>query len=95
VRKAALEIGIDRQIDGRAQRRQMVADFIVTRLSAFAIVQANPALVEASALKPRCCSATALPTSKGLGNAKQPDSCIFRNVARFSAVDTGMLSPLD
>ena len=35
----------------------------VMRLSALPIVQAKPALVEASALKPRCCSAFALPTS--------------------------------
>jgi hypothetical protein len=28
-----------------------------------------------------------------LGIAKQPVSCILRNVARFSVVDTGMVSP--
>src|ERR1700694_2551588 len=35
----------------------------VTRLSAFPIDQAKPALVEAIALKPRCCNALALPAS--------------------------------
>jgi hypothetical protein len=67
---------------------------IVTRLSALAMVQAKPALVEASALKPRCCNAMAPPASWGLGMMKQPDACIFRNVARLSAVVTGMISSL-
>src|SRR5665213_3330798 len=64
------------------------------RLSDLPIDQAKPALVEASALNPRCWSARALPTSKGLGMMKHPRSCILRNVARLSAVETGMvLSP--
>src|SRR5271168_257968 len=54
------------------------------------MVQAKPALVEASALKPRCCSAFALPTSNGFGSTKQPEACILRKVARLSAVVTGM-----
>src|SRR6478752_2808143 len=57
----------------------------VTRLSALPSVQAKPALVEASALKPRCCKARALPTSKGLGMMKHPLSCNFLNAARLSA----------
>jgi hypothetical protein len=28
-----------------------------------------------------------------LGMTKHPDSCIFRNVARLSAIVTGMVSP--
>jgi hypothetical protein len=46
------------------------------------MVQAKPALVEASALKPSCCSAFAEPTSKGLGMMKQPFSWSLRKVAR-------------
>src|SRR5688500_9472114 len=56
------------------------------------MVQAKPALVEASALKPRCCSAFALPTSNGLGMMKQPLSCNFLNAARLSA-DVSMVAP--
>ena len=62
----------------------------VTRLSALPIVQAKPALVEASALKSICASAFADPTSKGLGIAKQPRSCSLRNVARLSANEIGI-----
>src|SRR6185437_8700849 len=58
----------------------------VTRLSALPMVHAKPALVEASALKPRCCKAFALPTSNGLGMMKHPLSCNFLNAARLSAV---------
>src|SRR5689334_5125032 len=65
----------------------------VTRLSALPIVQAKPALVEASALKPRCCKAFALPTSKGLGMMKHPLSCSFLNAARLSA-GVSMAAPL-
>src|SRR5882762_4140171 len=65
----------------------------VTRLSAFPIDHAKPALVEASALNPRCCNALALPTSQGLGSTKQPASCNFRNVARLSTDVIGMISP--
>src|SRR5258705_3255322 len=64
----------------------------VTRLSAFPIDHAKPALVEAIALKPRCCSAFALPTSQGFGSTKQPASCSLRNVARLSVV-AGMTPP--
>src|SRR5439155_10193102 len=64
----------------------------VTLLSARAMVQAKPALVEASALKPRCCRARALPASCGLGIMKHPDSCSLRNAARLSA-DVSMISP--
>src|SRR5438445_7490380 len=56
------------------------------------MVQAKPALVEASALKPRCCNAFALPTSNGLGMMKQPLSCNFLNAARLSA-DVSMVTP--
>ena len=38
-------------------------------------------------------SAIALPTSNGFGSTKQPLSCIFLNVARLSAVVTGMIFP--
>src|SRR6476620_10813948 len=55
------------------------------------MVQAKPALVEASALNPRWASARALPTSNGFGRMKQPLSCIFLNVARLSADVTGMV----
>src|ERR1700722_14596069 len=58
----------------------------VTRLSDLPIDQAKPALVEAIALKPICCSALALPISQGLGSTKHPVWCIFRKVARLSAV---------
>src|SRR6266851_5629523 len=64
----------------------------VTRLSALPIVHAKPALVEASALKPRCCSAFAVPTSTGFGSTKQPASCSLRKLARLSVVVTGMVS---
>src|SRR5262245_45983772 len=64
----------------------------VTRLSGLPMVQAKPALVEASALKPRCCNALALPTSKGLGMMKVPDSWSFLKAARLSAV-VSMISP--
>src|SRR5882757_2959721 len=57
------------------------------------MAQAKPALVEASALKPRCCNALALPTSNGLGIGKHPLSCILRNVARLSAVVIAMITP--
>src|SRR3954453_13554676 len=56
------------------------------------MVQAKPALGEASALKPRCCNAFALPTSNGLGMMKQPLSCSFLNAARLSAV-VSMVTP--
>src|ERR1044072_566093 len=56
------------------------------------MVQAKPALVEASVLKPRCCNALALPTSKGLGMMKQPVSWSFLKAARLSAV-VSMISP--
>src|SRR6266404_4969646 len=65
----------------------------VTRLSALPIDHAKPALVEASALNPRCCNAFAVPTSQGLGSTKQPASCNFRNLARLSAVVFGMIPP--
>src|SRR5436309_1309335 len=55
------------------------------------MVHANPALVEASALKPRCCRARALPTSHGFGSTKQPLSCNLRKVARLSVVETAMV----
>src|SRR4029078_7903750 len=64
------------------------------RLSALPSVQAKPALVEASALKPRCCKAFALPTSKGLGMMKHPLSCNFLNAVRLSA-GVSMVSFLD
>src|SRR3984893_633374 len=67
----------------------------VTRLSAFPMVQAKPALVDASALKPRCCKARALPMSKGLGMMKHPLSCNFLNAARLSAVVSMRHSPAD
>src|SRR5258705_3670149 len=57
------------------------------------MAQAKPALVEASALKPRCCSARALPTSCGFGMMKHPLSCNFLNAARLSA-DVSMVAPL-
>src|SRR5262249_18904861 len=57
------------------------------------MVQAKPALVEASALKPRCCNAFALPMSKGLGMMKHPASCSFLKAARLSAV-VSMITPL-
>src|SRR5229473_2942375 len=65
----------------------------VTRLSAFPIDHAKPALVEAIALNPRCCNAFALPTSQGLGSTKQPVSCNFRNAARLSADVIGITPP--
>src|SRR3954452_17043506 len=58
------------------------------------MVQAKPALDDASALKPRCCKAFALPTSTGLGRMKQPLSCSFLKVARLSAVVTCMFLSL-
>src|SRR5579859_7399349 len=54
------------------------------------MVQAKPALVEASALKPIWASAFAEPISKGLGIGKQPLSCSLRNVARLSVNETGI-----
>ena len=79
VREAALEIGIDGQIDRVAQRGEMAqTSSSVTRLSALPIDHAKPALVEASALKPRCCSARALPTSPGIG---QHESICFVHLA--------------
>src|ERR1700759_1616884 len=54
------------------------------------MVQAKPALVEASALNPICANAFAEPMSKGLGIGKQPLSCSLRNVARLSANETGI-----
>src|SRR4029079_6650254 len=56
------------------------------------MVQAKPGTVDASALKPRCCNALALPTSNGLGIMKQPLSCSVLNVARLSAV-VSMVTP--
>src|ERR1700753_3201570 len=64
----------------------------VTWLSDFPIDHAKPALVEATALKPRRCNALALPTSQGLGSTKHPASCILRNVTRLSAAVFGMIS---
>ena len=96
MRKAALEIGVDRQIDRAAKRGEMLQTLLEgDAVVGLPIVQAKPALVEAIALKPRCCSALALPTSKGFGSTKHPVACIFRNVARLSAVvDTGMILSL-
>src|ERR1700742_3802472 len=54
------------------------------------MVQAKPALVEASALNPICASAFAEPMSKGFGIGKQPLSCSLRNVARLSANEIGI-----
>ena len=48
--------------------------------------QAKPELVVASALKPRLCRYSALPTSQGFGMTKQPASCICRKVWRFSSM---------
>ena len=64
---------------------------MVTRLSDRPIDQAKPALVDAIALKPKCCSARALPTSQGLGSAKHPVSCILRKIVRLSAAVTGIM----
>ena len=94
MRKAALEIGIDGQIDRGAQRGEMLADLV--ERDAIVGLSDRPGKAGAGGgqrLEAQCCNARALPTSKGLGSAKQPVSCIFRNVARLSAVVTGMISP--
>src|SRR5215468_908294 len=54
------------------------------------MVQAKPALVDAIALKPRCCKALAVPTSNGFGITKQAPSCSLRKLARLSAVGSGI-----
>src|SRR5215471_20169604 len=59
-------------------------------LSALPSVQAKPALLDAIALKPSCCSAFAVPTSNGFGITKQPFSCSLRKAARLSAVVSGI-----
>src|SRR5262245_61371602 len=48
--------------------------------------QAAPALVVASALKPRLARYRALPASHGLGLTKQPDWCSCRKAVLFSSV---------
>src|SRR5258706_5438738 len=55
-----------------------------TPLSARPCDQAKPALVVASARKPRLCRYSALPRSQGFGIRKQPDSCSWRNRRRLS-----------
>src|SRR5882762_7262029 len=55
-----------------------------TPLSGRPCDQAKPALVVASALKPRLCRYKALPRSQGFGIRKQPDSCSRRNSRRLS-----------
>ena len=56
-------------------------------------VHANPELVVASAGKPSCSSARALPASHGFGITKQPDSWSRWNSAIRSA-STAMATPL-
>src|SRR5258708_15609264 len=55
-----------------------------TPLSGRPCDQAKPALVVASARKPRLCRYRALPRSQGFGIRKQPDSCSCRNSRRLS-----------
>ncbi len=52
-----------------------------TPLSGRPVLHANPELVVASAVKPRCARYRALPISHGFGITKQPASWSVRNVA--------------
>ena len=71
--EAGFEVRVDRQIDGGAQPFQCCSTSSRRHvLSARPVVHAYPALVDASAAKPRCWSIRALPTSHGLGMTKQP-----------------------
>src|SRR5688572_23081244 len=65
-------------------RRWSSACASVTWLSARPSVQAKPALVVASAWKPSCSSARALPASHGFGMTKQPEACRRWNVSMRS-----------
>ncbi len=68
----------------RLRRRWSSASSRVTWLSALPSVQAKPALVVASAGKPSCSSARALPASQGFGITKHPAACRSRKAATRS-----------